>query len=312
LPNGIPSHDTFGRFFSLLDPLAFQERFVRWVSEIQSCLKNKGIAIDGKTLRRSYDTANGNPAIQMVSAWATEAGLVLGQVKTDSKSNEIKAIPQLLEVLELSECIVSIDAAGCQKAIAKQIKGKGGDYVLALKGNQGGLHDFVKDFFDTAVADHFEGIPFDFCEEIDGGHGRVETRRCWFVTDFPNDPSIKGWCGLKGIAMIESIREIEDNTSTERRYYITSLNNSAKEVAQSIRNHWGIENQLHWCLDIGFREDDCRVRQGFAAENFATIRHIALNLLKQNKRFKAGVKGKRLAAGWDNDYLLEVLAGPKI
>ncbi|MCP5020031.1 MAG: ISAs1 family transposase [Ketobacter sp.] len=309
LPNGIPSHDTFGRFFSLLDPQAFQDAFLQWVQSVNDVLKGQVVAIDGKCLRRSHDRNKNKSAIYMVSAWASANQLVLGQVKTDEKSNEITAIPKLLRALEIKGCIVTIDAAGCQKNIAAQIRSQGADYVLALKGNQGNLREYVEDYFTTARENNFLGVPHDYFETTDGGHGRVEIRRHWTIDQFGDFPGKKVWNDLNTIGMVESERHIGDEITIDRRYYITSLTADAEQFASCVRAHWGVENGLHWCLDVSFREDDCRVRQGYASENFAVIRHIAMNLLKKEKSFKGGLKAKRLRAGWVHDYLIKILAG---
>ncbi len=307
LPNGIPSHDTFGRFFARLNPEGFQTAFLRWVESIRQTMPGEVIAVDGKCVRRSHDEGQGKTAIQIVSAWACENRLVLGQIKTDQKSNEITAIPELLQVLQINGCIVTIDAAGCQKNIAAQIRQHGADYVLALKGNQGKLREQVEDYFDTATQHDFDGICYDFVETLDPGHGRIEVRRHW-VVEAPNDLHNKDqWKDFVLIGMMESERHIKGEVTLERRYYIASLGFCAKRFAKAVRAHWGIENRLHWCLDVGFREDECRVRQGYASENFAVLRHIAMNLLKQEQSYKGGTKAKRLRAGWDNAYLLKLL-----
>jgi predicted transposase YbfD/YdcC len=309
LPNGIPSHDTFGRFFSLLDPDIFQKAFLQWVQSVNDIFKGQVVSIDGKNLRRSHDKSNDKSSIYMVSAWANANKLVLGQVKTDEKSNEITAIPKLLRALEIEGCIVTIDAAGCQKKIAAQIRSQGGDYLLALKGNQGNLRDYVEDYFTAAVENDFDAVPHDFCETTDAGHGRVEVRRHYTIDEFGDFPGKGGWKDLHTIGMVESERHIGDQISMERRYYISSSSSNAEQFASSVRAHWGVENGLHWCLDVGFREDDCRVRKDHAPENFAVVRHIAMNLLKKEKSFKGGIKAKRLKAGWDRDYLLKLLNG---
>ncbi len=307
LPNGIPSHDTFGRFFSLLDPQAFQDTFLQWVQSVNDVFKGQVVAIDGKCLRRSHDHGKSKSAIYMVSAWASANQIVLGQVKTDGKSNEITAIPKLLRALEVKGCIVTIDAAGCQKNIAAQICSQGADYVLALKGNQGSLREYVEDYFTTAIENSFSGVPHDYFETTDGGHGRVEMRRHWTIGQFGEFSGKEAWKDLNTIGMVESERHIEGEVSIDRRYYISSLTAGAEQFASSVRAHWGVENGLHWCLDVSFREDDCRVRQGYASENFAVIRHIAMNLLKKEKSFKGGLKAKRLKAGWTHDYLAKIL-----
>jgi len=311
LRNGIPSHDTFGRVFAALDPKQFSECFASWLADVARNLTGQVVAIDGKTLRRSYDKASSKQAIHMVSAWAAETRLVLGQLKTEEKSNEITAIPELLKMLALRGCIVTIDAMGCQREIVGDIVDQGADYVICLKGNQETLHGDVKRFFDWAIEEDFKEFPHDFAESIDKGHGRVETRRCWCTSDTSWFQDLPKWKGLSSFAMVEGERTVGTETSVERRYFISSLDGKdAQAFACVVRSHWGVENELHWTLDVSFREDECRVRQGNAAENFSTLRRIALNLLKRSS-FKAGIKGKRLRAGWDEDYLLKVLAGAR-
>ena len=307
LPNGIPSHDTFGRVFSALCPKAFQQAFVNWVEAIRQQFHGEIINVDGKCLRGSHDQALGKNAIQMVSAWSTSNRLVLGQVKTEAKSNEITAIPELLQSLALTGCIVTIDAAGCQKKIAEQIIKQGSDYVLALKGNQGTLHDDVIDYFETAAQDGFKGIDHQYWEQTDKGHGRIEVRRYWVITDLEWLNHKEKWKGLNLIGRVESERHIGDQVSSEKRYYIASMNGEAKPFAEAVRGHWGIENSLHWCLDVSFGEDASRVRKGYASENLAVVRHISLNLIKQEKTSKRGVKARRKLAAWDNAYLQRIL-----
>ncbi len=308
LPNGIPSHDTFGRIFAALNPKAFAECFTSWVSSLAELTDGEVVAIDGKTLRRSFDRASGKAAIHMVSAWATKNRMVLGQVKTDEKSNEITAIPRLLENLEIKGCIVTIDAMGCQKEIARKITAQKADYVFGLKGNQGVLHADVAAYFEEALKHDFENTIHDFFEEKGRGHGRTERRRIWCTNDLDWFAKRDHWQGLESIAMIESERTVGDKVSTERRYYISSLpGDNAKQVARAIRKHWGVENDLHWSLDVAFREDENRVRKDNGPENLAMLRHIAINLLKNEKTAKVGVKNKRLKAGWSEEYLLRVL-----
>jgi predicted transposase YbfD/YdcC len=312
LPHGIPSHDTFGRVFALLDAEQFQARFVEWVSAISDVFQGQVVAVDGKTLRRSHDKAIGKQAIQMVSAWAAENRLVLGQMKVDDQSNEITAIPELLALLEVSGCIVTIDAIGCQKKIARTIVNQDADYVLALKENQGHLHETFQDLFQ--YPDEMAAIECDHHKTMDKGHGRIEVRECWATSDpdylsYINE-QLSEWPGLNSLAMVKSERTvIGEETTIKCRYFISSLDSDAKLIMHAARTHWGIENKVHWILDIAFREDDCRVRKGNGAENFAVLRHLALNLLKHEKSLKCGIKAKRKKAGWDHDYLLKVLAG---
>ena len=311
LPKGIPSHDTFGRVFGGLDPDEFRGSFMSWVQSSSHLLLGEVVAIDGKCLRHSYDKYQGQEAIHLVSAWANQARLVLGQVKVDSKSNEITAIPVLLELLALKGCIVTIDAMGCQTEIAKQVVDQGADYALALKKNQGTLYTQVQSLFADGLATEFANIPVDFAQTIEKGHGRIEIRRCWVITDpaliAHLDPKQR-WLNLRAVIMIQSERRIGSQTTHETRYYIASLAAEAQRFNQIIRSHWGIENKLHWVLDVAFREDDSRVRQGHSAENFAILRHAALNLLRHEHSDKRGIQNKRLHAGWDNDYLLKVLS----
>ncbi len=308
LPNGIPSHDTFGRVFALLDAQQFRNCFLSWVQAVSAVTRGQVIAIDGKTLRRSHDKSLGKTAIHMVSAWASENRLVLGQTKVSAKSNEITAIPELLALLDISGCIVTIDAMGCQKEIARLIIEDSGDYVLALKENQGQLYREVKELFEDEGLVATDG---DFHETVNKGHGRLEHRRCWSIADqecvsYLNPRGERP--GLQSVAKVTGERHIGEKVSIESRYYISSLPGNAKQMLWAVREHWGIENRVHWVLDIAFREDESRVRKGHGPENLATMRHMALNLLRRETTSKGGIKARRLRAGWDETYLLKVLS----
>jgi predicted transposase YbfD/YdcC len=307
LPNGIPSHDTFGRVFSRLDPKEFGECFLSWTQALRQHTTGEFVAVDGKATRGSFDEAAGKSAIHMVSAWASESRLVLGQVKVDDKSNEITAIPELLRILDISGCIVTIDAMGCQREIAARIIGQCGDYVFSLKGNQCMLHDDVKVFFEDSRSAGFKGIEHTFDESVDKGHGRTEIRRCWVSTNVGWLDERHNWPGLASIAAVECERHLRDKVSIETRYFISSLDDNAQKIQEAVRSHWGIENQLHWVLDVVFREDHCRTRKDHAPQNLATLRHIALNLLKQDKSAKVGIKARRLKAALDIRYMESIL-----
>ena len=308
LPNGIPSHDTFGRIFSKLDPMAFEECFLKWITDLTTASLGRLVAIDGKTIRRSLDTANGKAAIHMVSAWCRANNMVMGQVATDAKSNEITAIPKLLKLLDIDGAVVTIDAAGCQKKIARQIVDQGGHYVLQLKGNQGTLHADTVMLFDQCLTDDCRSISYHTDSTTNGGHGRVEQRRIWATSEVAWFSERSKWKNLRSLIRIERQRTVNGETSQEYHYYISSLPaDDPAKLLDYIRGHWGIENRLHWSLDVSFREDDCRIRQGHAAENFSRLSRIALNLLKAEISCKVGIKGKRLRCGWDRDYLLKVL-----
>ena len=307
LPNGIPSHDTFARVFAQINPQEFQECFLNWMKSITKITNGEVVAIDGKTLRGSYDQTSEQSAIQMVSAWATRNKLVLGQVKVDKKSNEITAIPELLKVLELSGCIVTIDAIGCQKEIVKLIIQQNADYVIALKKNQGNLYDEVEKLFSSGIATRFEGIAHSTYKTEETGHGRHEIRNYVMLMEPRLNPD-SVWSKFNSVGMVESVRSLNGETTVETHYFISSLESNAKEFGNSIRSHWGIENSLHWILDVALREDDCRFRKDNAPQNFAILRHIAVNLLGQEKRVKRGIKNKQFLAGLDNNYLARVLA----
>ena len=310
LPNGIPSHDTFGRVFAALDPQAFEECFAQWIAALTTASQGRLIAVDGKTIRRSLDAANDKAAIHMVSAWCGANQMVLGQLATDAKSNEITAIPELLKLLDLSGAVVTIDAAGCQKKIVERIVEQGGDYVLGLKGNQGGLHAETVTLFDQCLRDDCYGMPYTTDVTTNGGHGRIEERRIWATPEVGWFAEKDKWKNLRSLIRVQAKRTVGNETSQEYHYYISSLpaNDPARLLAY-IRGHWGIENNVHWCLDINFREDDCRIRQGHAAENFSRLNRLALNLLKAEKTNAVGIKTKRLCCAWDHDYLLKVLVG---
>ena len=315
LPNGVPSPDTFGRVFARIDPEQFQACFMDWVRSVSRLTQGQVIALDGKTLRRSHNRNSGKAAIHLVSAWATENSLVLGQTKVDAKSNEITAIPELLTLLDVSGCIVTIDAMGCQKKIAQRIVSREADYVLAVKENQGRLLEDVKDLFSCGQRTGFEGMPHDFYQPLNKGHGRTETRRCWTLDD-PDQLSYvetgREWPGLRSIGMVTAERREGGRVSVESRYYISSLGSDAGRLLQATRSHWGIENSLHWVLDLSFREDESRVRTGKAPENLALIRHLALNLLRQDRASKTSIKARRKQTGWDNDYLLSILSNTTV
>lgn len=315
LPGGIPSHDTFGRVFARLDPDEFRRCFLAWVQAVVGEVGAQVVAIDGKTLRGSHDRRAGKHPLQMVSAWATESGLVLGQVATDAKSNEITAIPALLKLLALEGATVTIDAMGCQTAIAAQIVEQGADYVLALKDNHPTMRERVRLAFVDAQNAAGSSLPVgDLTPTVthDRAHGRAERRRCLAIGD-PDylafiDPDHR-WAGLKSVIRLESTRRVGAETTTEARYYLSSLPADAEHLAQVIRRHWGIENRLHWVLDVIFHEDLSRVRAGHAPENLAIVRHFALNLLRQDRSVKGSVATKRLRAALNQTYLRSLLAG---
>lgn len=308
LPNGIPSHDTIGRVFSLLDPEQFAKGFMDWIGTLRTFLPFEVIAVDGKTLRGSFDKALGINAIHMVSAWACRNGLLLGQRKIDAKSNEITAIPKLLALLDLQEATVTIDAMGCQRDIAEQIVAQGGHYALALKGNQPSIHDEVQMLLGAATLDVLNAKAASSVETVDGDHGRIETRHYMVLTDLSNLPSTMTWPGVHALGIADRTRESNGKVENERAFYLLSEVMPADRFGWTVRSHWGVENNLHWSLDVSFSEDKSRVRKDHAAENFATVRRLALTLLKEAPS-KVGIATRRLRAGWDNDFLLEVLAG---
>lgn len=312
LDNGIPSHDTFGRVFARLDPEQFRQGFLSWVQAVFEITNGQVIAIDGKQLRRSHDKSQRKKAIHMVSAWATENHLVLGQVKVKGKSNEITAIPVLLALLDVTGCIVTIDAIGTQTEIAQQIIDQGGDYLLPVKKNQKQLYEDIALFFKLAQENEFAKVNHTYHRTSSGGHGRIEIRECWAISGPESLAFLRGidkWPGLQTIVMMQFERRIKHKVTRQTHYFITSVANDAQKILAAKRSHWGIENELHWVLDVAFREDDSRVRQGNAAQNLAILRHMAINLLKQEKTAKGGIKSKRLQAAWNNDYLVKVLLG---
>ena len=316
LRNGIPSHDTFNRVFAALDPKEFLDCFLRWTQSLRAAVSQEIVALDGKALRRAL---NQDQSVKyVVSAWAESNGLVLGQLKVADKSNEITAVPELLRLLELSGCIVTTDAMGCQKKISKEIIEADADYVLALKGNQETVHEEVKSFLDAALLEQQTPRPSGVkpskaaatlasLETVEKDHGRFEIRR-YYQSDqldwFADRPK---WEGLKSVGMVESLRQVDGKTTVERRYYLASLPLGVETFARAVRSHWGVENKVHWIMDVCFREDQSRARAGYAAENLATLRRLALNLLRREKTKKRGIRGKQLNAGWDHAYLLRLL-----
>lgn len=307
LPHGIPSHDTFGRVFSRLDPAQFEKCFMNWMAAVaQSPVRL--IAVDGKTLRHSFDRASEKAAIHMISAWSQANQLVLGQLTTEAKSNEITAIPQLLELLDLKGAVVTADAMGCQKAIAAKIVDQGGDYLLQVKDNHPTLHEELQLLFVEGMRPDCLGVTYEFTEQTDAGHGRIETRRLWTTQEVDWYAEADQWERLARFICVEAIREVDGKRSTARRYYLSSRRHATPEsLLGMIRGHWGIENGLHWCLDVSFSEDSSRIRQGHAAENFSRLRRLALNLLRQDKTLKIGLKGKSKACSWDHQYLMNIL-----
>jgi predicted transposase YbfD/YdcC len=312
LPHGIPSHDTFRRVFQAVCPQALQRSLIQWLNDVgplAPAADGEVIAIDGKTLRRTFDRAQGLGALHLVSAWATANGLTLGQAAVDAKSNEITAIPRLLELLDLKDCVVTIDAAGCQKDIAAQIVAQEADYVLALKDNQPTLHDQVSDYFLEQLEAEGPDRQLRGHRQVETGHGRTETRETFVAPAPPEMVAPGGWVGLATVVMV--IRHCVDHatgkTSDEVRYFISSLPAKVKRLAGAVRQHWGIENGLHWVLDVAFNEDRMRQRDRHGIENLALLNRLAVSLLRQDQTVKAGVKCKRKTAGWDDAYLLHLL-----
>ena len=317
LPHGIPSHDTFRRVFARLDPTQLQDSLIAWAEAMRARAQITGedvVALDGKTLRHSFDTATNTAAIHIVSAWASRARLCLGQVKVNEKSNEINAVPALLKMLDVRGCLVTADAMNCQKATARQITEQGATFVLALKSNHPALYEAVGLFVEHAAEQKWAELITRTVTTNDKDHGRIEVRN-YRLIGLPEGiawADIKrAWPGLESIGIAECSRQTGDNVSKETRYYLTAIpaapQNSARRFARAVRYHWGIENSLHWSLDVSFNEDDCRVRKDHGPENLAVLRHVSLNLLKRDHTTKAGIKTRRLKAGWSNDYLEQLL-----
>ena len=309
MPNGIPSHDTIARVFASLDSQAFEQCFHSWVSSITEAVGAQVIPIDGKTVRQSFDRNGGQKAIHVVSAWASEQRLVLGQLKVDSKSNEITAIPKLLELLDIVGCIITIDAIGCQKEIATTIIAKKADYVLALKRNQGKLEDAVNSWFEKAKNNNFEGANYSYHHTTQSAHGRIEIRKYWSVPieELGELPNPEKWLGLRSVGMVLCERRLWNKTTVEVRLYISSLEYNAVVLANAVRSHWGIENSVHWILDMTFHEDASRIRKNNAPLNFSVLRRLSLNLLDRDKTMHGSIAMKRYRAGLDNNYLLQVI-----
>lgn len=307
LENGIPSHDTFGRVFALLDPGELEEAFARWVRTLVGRLDGV-VAIDGKTARRSHDRASDKGALHVVSAWASEAGLALGQVATDQKSNEITAIPELLGMLDIKGSLVTIDAMGCQRKIAQNILDAGADYLLSVKGNQERLEEDIAEEFAQAQADGFKHMKYTYFETLEKNRERTEKREYWLTGDVGGLGTLDKWPGLEAMVMCKRSRTLNEEKSIETHYYITSKRDGdAEKIGGAIREHWGIENSLHWVLDIAFREDESRIRTGNAQRNMALLRKMAINVLKNDKTSKRGIKNRRLRAGWSEDYMMMLL-----
>jgi predicted transposase YbfD/YdcC len=310
LAEGIPSHDTFGRVFGALDGEEFQKGFARWVEGVFQVSEGQVIAIDGKTVRRSHNKAIGKDAIHMVSAWASANGIALGQRKVDDKSNEITAIPELLRLLDVAGCIVTIDAMGCQKEIAQTIRDENADYVLRVKDNQAHLHQDIQDWFEYADRVQFANINSTYHETVNKGHGRIEIRRCWAIADpvaFEYIRHYEGWTGLQTIIRIQRERQLGRKVEVETAFYISSLSNQAQPILAAIRAHWSIENSFHWVLDVTFAEDASRIRTGESPQNMAVLRHLALNILKADKS-KGSLRNKRYRAALDDSFLFSLLA----
>ena len=310
LKNGIPSHDCIAYVISRLSVKGFQECFMSWTQAVTEKVGGQVISVDGKTARGSKDSKNNRSPLHMVSAWASESHLVLGQEATEEKSNEITTIPKLLALLELEGCIVTIDAMGCQRTITKQIIDQGGDYSIGLKGNQGLLHEAVVDFFDTSEKHEYAHVKYDFAEEIDKGHGRLETRRYWITEDLTTLPDVEKWVGLKSIGMVERVCLTGEKETVERRYFINSFAADARIFAKAVREHWGVENRLHWRLDVVFREDESRIRKANAPAIMTTIRHLCMGLFDADPT-PISLAKKRRKASWSDSYRAKLVFGLK-
>lgn len=321
LPHGTPSHDTFDRVFARVDPLALERCLIAFTAAVADASEGRLLAVDGKRIRRSFDHGGRKAAIHMINAWDQHNELVLGQLATDDKSNEITAIPKLLELLDVRGCVVSIDAMGCQQQIARKIVDGGGDYLLAVKGNQKELHEHVKFFFDESITEGWEGMEPITRRSTDADHGRLETRRLWASHEVDwLEQQGQHWPKLGGLVCVEGERQVfgTDRTTRERRYFITSLDPrrvGGERLLAAVRGHWGVENKVHWSLDVSFREDQSRVRKGHGAQNLSRMRRLAMNLLRPRRglndppgrKKKPSIKIKRLMCSWDRDYLLQTL-----
>lgn len=306
LEKGVPSHDCINYVMARLSPTGFRECFMNWTRAVMETCSGEIIALDGKTARGSRDRKNDRNPLHMVSAWACQQRLVLGQEAIDDKSNEITAIPKLLKLLELKGCIVTIDAMGCQRAIAQQIIEQKGDYVLGLKGNQSHLHEAVEDFFTVARREHFKGVDYDYVEEVEKDHGRLETRRYWISPNLMTLPRSASWEGLNSIGMVERECLQGDSHSIERRYFINSIKAEASLFAKAVREHWGVENPLHWRLDVVMGDDACRIKKDKGATIMTSIRHLCMNLFECESSKMSLAKKKRKAA-WSDDFRTKVI-----
>jgi len=309
LPNGIPSDDTFRRVFERIEPQALEQSFAKWLKLIMGSLQQEVIPIDGKTVRGSYDRNQGIKSLHLVSAWASQQRLVLGQVKVEDHSNEITAIPALLELLDIQGAIITIDAMGTQTDIVRQIREKKADYVLTLKANHPTLYTQVKDWFIQSQSNDFEGIEISYDERIETGHNRIEKRRCWAValSELGGIYQQEEWLGLQSIVMLERVRHLWNKTTREVHFYLSSLPADAQHISRAIRRHWGIENEVHWIMDVTFKEDQCRIRNGHSPRNFALLRRMSLNALNQEKTLKRSLRQKSKRASMNDEYMVRVM-----